>query len=246
MAAIPQMRWSRENGPCTTPGAESCWSVHYCIQSGYGTKEPPRRPGCHGGKRFGKFFPLIDEKQSTFTGGANSGPNHHGLLILAMLDDIRRAGSLGEPVSSCRSDDFMMYDDGNIVFHLWTKFAPSSEVWRDEGVVDIFPVVHTCQSLEVEALAWLELKLLFGYSVDRFARDAGFTGNFLHRHCRILLDAFFEELVVPNGVNCALSAASRTVIGVAKLLKPFHGPPDIWRCDAKPSCNVAVGHSLLM
>ena len=42
-----------------------------------------------------------------------------------------------------------------------------------------------------------------------------FTG---FRHCRILL--------VPSGVDCALFAASR-VIGVAELLVPFDGPPDV-------------------
>ena len=81
---------------------------------------------------------------------------------------------------------------------------------RDEGVVDIFPVVHACcHSSEVESIVRLKivrlkLKLLFGYSADRFARGTGFTGNFSHRHCRISLDAFFDDLAVdPSGVDCA-------------------------------------------
>ena len=57
-------------------------------------------------------------------------------------------------------------------------------------------------------LVRLQLKLLFGYSGDRFGRDFGFTGNFLHRYCRISLEAFFDVLEVLNGVDCALSAAS--------------------------------------
>ena len=59
-------------------------------------------------------------------------------------------------------------------------------------------------------------------------------------HCRISLDAFFDELAVPSGVDCALSAASRTVTGVAELVEPFDGPLNLWRRDAKLSRNVAV------
>ena len=95
-------------------------------------------------------------------------------------------------------------------------------------------------------LVRLELKLLFGYSAERFARDTGFPANFLHRHYRISLDAFFDELAVPNGVDCDVSAASRTVTGVAELLQPIDGPPYIWRRDAKLSRNAAVARSLLM
>ena len=67
-------------------------------------------------------------------------------------------------------------------------------------------------------LVRLELKLLSGYLADLFERDAGFTGNFFHRHCRISLDAFFDEVAVTSGGNCALSVASRTVTGMAELL----------------------------
>ena len=42
------------------------------------------------------FYPLIDVNQMGLTGvGANSGPIHHGLRILAVLDVSRLAGSLG-------------------------------------------------------------------------------------------------------------------------------------------------------
>ena len=54
-------------------------------------------PGCNGGKRFGNFYPLIDENQRGLTVGENSGPNHDGLWILSMLDDSGGAGSLGSP-----------------------------------------------------------------------------------------------------------------------------------------------------
>ena len=53
--------------------------------------------GCHGDKRFGQFYPLIDEKQRGLTGGANSDPNHHRQWIFAVLDDRRRARSLDAP-----------------------------------------------------------------------------------------------------------------------------------------------------
>ena len=111
----------------------------------------------------------------------------------------------------------------------------------DEGVVDIFPVVHACcQPSEVEPFGAVRLRLtlLFGYSADRLERDNGFTSNFSHRCCRISLDAFFNELAVPCSVDCALSTASRTVMGVAELQEPFYGSHDIWKHDAKHSRNV--------
>ena len=86
----------------------------------------------------------------------------------------------------------------------------------------------------------LELKLLFSYSADRFARDTSFTGNFSHRRCRISLDAFFDELAVSGGVDCALSAASRTVTSVAVVLEPFDSPPVIWWRDVKLLRSIAV------
>ena len=43
------------------------------------------------------FYPLTDENQRGLTGGTNFGPNYDGLWILAVLDDSRRAGSLGAP-----------------------------------------------------------------------------------------------------------------------------------------------------
>ena len=77
-------------------------------------------------------------------------------------------------------------------------------------------------------LVRLELKFLFGYTRRTDSREIlVFIGNFSHRHCRISLDAFFSELAVPSGVDCVLSAASRTVIGVVELLKPFDGRPHI-------------------
>ena len=44
-----------------------------------------------------RFYPLIDENQRGFTDGANSGQYHHGLWILVVFKDSRRAGSLGSP-----------------------------------------------------------------------------------------------------------------------------------------------------
>ena len=76
-------------------------------------------------------------------------------------------------------------------------------------------VLACCQPSEVESE--LRLKPPFGYSADPFTRDAGFTRNFSHRHCRNSLDAFVDELAVPSGVDCELSAAYRMVIGVAEL-----------------------------
>ena len=70
-------------------------------------------------------------------------------------------------------------------------------------------------------------------------------GNVSHRHSNFV-GRVFDELTVPSGVDCAHSAASRTVTGVAELLEPFDGPPDIWRRDAKLSLNVAVAHYFLM
>ena len=43
------------------------------------------------------FYPLIDENQRGLPGGTIFDPNHHGLWILAVPDDSRRAESLGEP-----------------------------------------------------------------------------------------------------------------------------------------------------
>ena len=120
---------------------------------------------------------------------------------------------------------------------------------RDEEVVEIFPVVHACcQPSEVEPFGTCttELKLFFGSSADRFEQNIGFTGNISHRNCRISLDAFFDGLAIPRGVDCALSVASRTVTGMVELLQPFNGPPDIWLRDANLSRNVAVAHSLRM
>ena len=97
---------------------------------------------------------------------------------------------------------------------------------RYEGVFNIFPVVHVVvnrQKLNPLKLVKLELKLFFGCSAHRLERDTGFTGNFSHRHCLISLDAFFDELAVPSGVDGALSAASRTVTCVAELLEPIDG-----------------------
>ena len=58
----------------------------------------PRCPGRQGDKRFGKkISPLIDDDQRDLTGGAHSVSNHHGVSILAVLDDSIRQGNLGAP-----------------------------------------------------------------------------------------------------------------------------------------------------
>ena len=44
-------------------------------------------------------------------------------------------------------------------------------------------------------------------------------------------------LVVNGGLDCALSAASRTVTGVAERLEPFDGPHDIWMSLAAANFN---------
>ena len=84
-------------------------------------------------------------------------------------------------------------------------------------------------------LVWLELKLLFSYPAYQFARDPVSRAIFLIDTVEFSWTLFFMSwrfLVV-------FSAASRMVTGVAGLLEPFDGPPDIWRCDAKRSRNVA-------
>ena len=44
-----------------------------------------------------QFYLFIDENQGGLAGGPNSGPQHHTLWILEVLDDSSRAGSLGAP-----------------------------------------------------------------------------------------------------------------------------------------------------
>ena len=224
-------------------GAESYRCVLAVDRSGDGLKEPTRRQWCHDGKRFHQYLPLIDEKQMGLTSGANSGPNYQRLCIRVVIDESRPA--IGASANQLLSVWWLPVLRRWIAFNPWTGFVPNLEICHDEGVVDVFPVVHACcQPSKVERfeawMAWVEaLVCLFGGPIRAWYQ---FTGNFSHRHCQISLDWLFDELSVPS-VDCTLSVASRTVTGVTELLEPFDLPPDIWRRDAKFSHHVAVAHS---
>ena len=147
-----------------------------------------------------------------------------------MLDDSRRAGSLGAPTPVVLM--IVGLFDGK---QLFIREQNSLPVQRCEATKESstsfqsYTLVVSSQKLNTMELARLELKLLFDYLEGRFARDTGFTSNFSHRHCRISLDAFFDHLVVPSDVAYSLSATSQAETGVAEILEPFDGPTDIWR-----------------
>ena len=159
------------------------------------------------------FYPLIDETQRGLTGGGNSVTNHHRLWTLAVLDDSRRSGSLGAaaPVVLMIVGFCSMVISFSSMNRIRSHFTGVTN-WSTFQPYTLYVSGQNLNLLELVA----ELKLLFGYSANRLARNTGFTGNFPHRHCRILLDAFFDELAVPSGVDCALSAAPRAVTCVAE------------------------------
>ena len=98
------------------------------------------------------IFTQIEENQRGLVGCENYGPNHHGLWILAVLNDSRRAGSLGAPAPV-----------------VLTGVAPAAPV----VLTGAAPALVACtrqarQKMKLLELVRLELKLLFGYSADRF------------------------------------------------------------------------------
>ena len=184
--------------------------------SGDGPKEPPRCPGCNGSIHFVQFLPLIDVNQRGLSSGANSGPNHNRLWILT--GGARRRQTCRKPrlTSSCMSFWWLlvhsMMNSLSSVNRIRSQFRGVTRRSSRRHLSSRSLLLSAVRSwtLNLE-LVWLELKLLFGYSEDRFALDTGFTGNFSHRHWRISLDALFHELTVPICVDCALSAWNRLI-----------------------------------
>ena len=161
--------------------AES-WSVQIAVgQRGNVPKEPPLSPGWLGGKCFHQFLPTHRRKpKGSYTGGANSGPNHNGLWIFLVLADSRCVVSLG---------------------------APAPVVLMIVGLFDgEWLFIHEQNSLPVQRC------------------DATKTRQ--HRSSRTGLLLAVKSWTL-CGDDCALSAASRTVTGVAEILESFDGPPDI-------------------
>ena len=188
-------------------------------QRGDGAKEPPRRPGCHGSKRVGQFLLLIDKNQRGPIGDANTCANHH--------DNSRRAGSPGAPAPVVLL--IVGLFEGEWLFIREQNSLPVQRCGtiKESSFQSYKPVVRH-QKLNPLELRWLKMKLLFGYSAGRFARERfSMHSPFTYREVHGVLKKIDVKLLL------------RVFFFLIKIAAVFIFMPNVHRHRRSAACGAA-------
>ena len=163
----------------------------------------PWHPGCQGGIGFfANFYPLIDENQSFLLVAQISGQTIRvfGFWLCSTIADVSGA-SAHQLLSFWWLWACLMVNSFSSVNSIRSKFRGVTRRRRSRHLSSRCPVV-SCQKLDPLQLVQLQLKLLFG---ELPLAKYRFNGQFFeYRYCQISLDAFFYELAVRFGVDCAV------------------------------------------